>query len=265
MRRSIILAGVAVATLVCILRRRPRAAADAARAGRRSRMPRRLEHRLHRRLRDQSRLRAARRRHAGGPLCRDHPQGRRRSRHHPGIGAGLGRVRAGGAARAGRSLGQLRRRAGQRVDRRRGSAATCWSAAPTIRSRCSRSACRARSASTSRPGWKAWNFGREGNSRLARIFGTEREAMLWDGAAVRGSFTAGTVPAHRQRNGPSRRVGEAPQRRFSGLPNRRRRGSIVPCRPNHGPSSKQGGGNGTRRQKSPRSTVHCAGGPFPKR
>ena len=41
-----------------------------------------------------------------------------------------------------------------------GSAATRWSAVPTIRSRCSRSACRARSASTSQPGWKAWSFGR---------------------------------------------------------------------------------------------------------
>ncbi|MGY3076452.1 hypothetical protein ACVWZZ_002823 [Bradyrhizobium sp. LM6.10] len=38
------------------------------------------------------------------------------------------------------------------------SAATCWSAAPTIRSRSSPSACRARSASTSRPGLRAWNF-----------------------------------------------------------------------------------------------------------
>ena len=43
------------------------------------------------------------------------------------------------------------------------SAVMCWSAVRTIRSRCSRSACRARSASMSRPGWKAWNFGREGN------------------------------------------------------------------------------------------------------
>jgi Protein of unknown function (DUF992) len=56
---------------------------------------------------------------AGGPLCRHHPQGRPRSRHYPGIGAGLGRVRAGRAARARRSLGQLRRCAGQRHDRRR--------------------------------------------------------------------------------------------------------------------------------------------------
>src|SRR4029450_7279855 len=45
-----------------------------------------------------------------------------------------------------------------------GSAATCWSADRRIRSRCSRSACRARSASTSQPGWKAWNLGRAGKS-----------------------------------------------------------------------------------------------------
>src|SRR5664279_4312179 len=37
------------------------------------------------------------------------------------------------------------------------------------------------------------------------------------------------------------------------------------CRPNQGPSSNQGDGDGTRRQKSPRSTVHCTGGPIPKR
>jgi hypothetical protein len=43
------------------------------------------------------------------------------------------------------------------------SAAMCWSAAPTIRSRCSRSACRARSASMSPPDWKASNCGRDGN------------------------------------------------------------------------------------------------------
>ena len=43
------------------------------------------------------------------------------------------------------------------------SAAMCWSAAPPIRSRCSRSACRARSASISPPGWKAWNCGRDVN------------------------------------------------------------------------------------------------------
>ena len=36
-------------------------------------------------------------------------------------------------------------------------------------------------------------------------------------------------------------------------------------RPNQGPSSRRGGGNGTRRQKSPRSTVYCTGGPFSER
>ncbi len=79
------------------------------------------------------------------------------------IGAGLGRLRAGRAARAGRSLGRLRRRAGQRDDRRRGRRQCAGRRLGRIRSRCSRSACRARSASASQPGWKAWNFGREGN------------------------------------------------------------------------------------------------------
>ncbi len=66
------------------------------------------------------------------------------------------------------------------------SAATRWSADRTIRSRCSRSACRARSASASRPGWKAWNCGR-GDSHPARrrhrgqdgpVAGTNRIASL---------------------------------------------------------------------------------------
>jgi len=54
------------------------------------------------------------------------------------------------------------------------SAATRWSADQTIRSRCSRSACRARSASASRPDWKAWNCGRAGNlSRFDCITGSK--------------------------------------------------------------------------------------------
>ena len=147
-----------------IHRRRRCASSDAARAGRRAGMPRRRrQHRLHRRVRDQPRLCAARRRHAGGSLHRDHPQGRPRPRHHPGIGAGMGRVRPRRAAR-GPATSQATMPGAQ------GSATlgvgvggnVRRSAAPTIRSRCSRSACRARSASTSRPGWKAWNFGRVG-------------------------------------------------------------------------------------------------------
>ena len=163
MRRSLILAAARRRHARCIHRRRQRAAADAARAGRRSGMPRRRQRRFHRRLGDQSRLRAARRRHAGGPLRRDHPQSRSRSRHHPGIGAGLGRVRAGrrGSGPATSPAITPARRAAPRSAS--ASAATCWSAARRIRSRCSRSACRARSASTSPPGWRAWNFGRGGN------------------------------------------------------------------------------------------------------
>ena len=54
------------------------------------------------------------------------------------FGAGLGRVRAGGAARARRPLRRLMsaRRAARRSAS--ASAAMCWSAAPPIRSRCSR-------------------------------------------------------------------------------------------------------------------------------
>ena len=142
-----------------------RTAADGPRAGRRARMPRRRQHRLRGRLRHQSRLRAARRGPARRPLHRDHPQGRPRSRHHPGDRAGLGRVRAGRAARRraiSPALMPARRAAPRSAS---ASAAMCWSAAPTIPSRCSRSACKVRSASTSPPVWKAWNSARDVNAR----------------------------------------------------------------------------------------------------
>ena len=53
------------------------------------------------------------------PLRRDHPQGRPRSRHHPESALAWGVFAPVGAARAGRSRRQLRRRAGQRDARRR--------------------------------------------------------------------------------------------------------------------------------------------------
>ena len=127
------------------------------------------------------------------------------------IGAGLGRLRAGGPARAGRSLGQLRRRAGQRRRSASGSAAMCWSAARTIRSRCSRSACRARSVSTSPPGWKAWNCGRGVDFSFAPLLRCIKDGERLQRAAL--------------------------QRRFSRLPNREG-GGAFPRRPNQGPSSK---------------------------
>ena len=157
---------------------------------------------------------------------------------------------------------QLCRRAGQRVDRRRRSAATRWSAARPIRSRCSRSACRARSASASRRGWKAWNCGRDGKAsfpgRSARaVF--RRDALR---AGRRTPARNGPGSAHRHTDAhPSR----CTQRHFSRLPKFGGRAEHSACRPNHGPSSRSGGGDGTRRQKSPRSPVHCTGGPFPKR
>ena len=131
MRRSFILAGVAARPAGSLFRRRPCAAADPARAGRRPRMPRRRQRRLHRRLGDQSRLRAARRRHAGGPLCRHHPQGRRRSRHHPG-----NRRWPGACSRRRRGLGRAISPAimpARRAALRSASvpAATCWSAVRT--------------------------------------------------------------------------------------------------------------------------------------
>ena len=49
------------------------------------------------------------------------------------------------------------------------SAATCSSAAPTIRSRCSRSACRARSAFPSPPDLRAWNCARAVNAAVNRM------------------------------------------------------------------------------------------------
>jgi uncharacterized protein DUF992 len=49
------------------------------------------------------------------------------------------------------------------------SAATYWSAAPTIRSRCSRSACRARSAFPSLPDSRAWNCVRAVNAAVNRM------------------------------------------------------------------------------------------------
>ena len=63
----------------------------------------------------------------------------------------------------------------------------------------------------------------------------------------------------------SRNQLDALQRIFPACQNLGTGGASEVAEPNHGPSSRQGGGNGTRRQKSPRSTVHCAGGPFPER
>ena len=96
------------------------------------------------------------------------------------FGAGLGRLRAGGAARARRSLRQLRRCAGQCGGWRRSAAATCWSAVRTIRSRCSRSACRVRSVSASPPGWRAWNFGRAADRVVLSVIAGQRIARQDD-------------------------------------------------------------------------------------
>ncbi len=178
------------------------------------------------------------------------------------IGAGLGRLRAGGAARARRSLRQLCRRARQRLDRRR-----------PRRQRAGRRlgeldrAAAAQRAGPGRPqlapGWKAWNCGRDGNTRAPDA--AQREPVRCSAGAVQSSVFD-TVPALRTQERctasgtryalhsdvfPACQISAA--------------GGASACRPNHGPSSRRGGGNGTRRQKSPRSTVHRAGGPFPKR
>ena len=95
------------------------AAARAARQGRRSGMPRRRQRRIHRRLGHQSRLRVSRRR----PPEDRYVATIRKVGLDLGItqefGAGLGRLRAGGAARTGRSRRRLRRRARQRLGRHR--------------------------------------------------------------------------------------------------------------------------------------------------
>ena len=94
------------------------------------------------------------------------------------IGAGLGRVRAGRAARARRSLGQLRRRAGQRLVRRRGR-----------RQRAGRRleqfdrAAAAQRAGPGRPqrrgrDWKAWNFGREGKALSTSLRASESDEAI---------------------------------------------------------------------------------------
>ena len=84
-------------------------------------------------------------------VCRDHHQGRPRHRRDRRRPAGLGGAHVDDApARRARRLLCGRVRRGDALGRgaRRQS---CWSAATTARSRCSRSRCRARSASTSRP------------------------------------------------------------------------------------------------------------------
>ena len=93
-----------------------------------------------------------------------------------GNGLGLGRICADRAARAGRSLRQLCRRTGQRHARCRRRRQRAGQAVRRIRSRCNRSACRARSASASLPDWKAWNFGREDN-RSFRERNTQKEPV----------------------------------------------------------------------------------------
>ena len=179
---------------------------------------------------------------AGRLLCRDHPQGWPRHRHHPGDPRWPGACsrRSTGSDRVISPATTPAPRAARRSVS--ASAATCWSAAPTIRSRCSRSACRARSASALLPAWKAWNSVRGVNASLV-------------GCSPR----AGCAALHLESRGFSAAT-------FSRLPKPRDRRSIASADPIMGRAPKlKEAANGTRRQKSPRSTVHCTGGPFPKR
>ena len=225
MRRSFILAGVAILTMLAAsVCPRQCPAAGAARAGRRSRMPRRHQRRLHRRLGDQPRLRAARRGHAGGPLRRDHPQGRPRSRHHrrnrrwpgacmrrsPGSGPAISPGNyAGAQGSATVGVGARRQRAGRRLgqfDR----AAAAQRAGP------GRPQCRGRAGE---PGTSA---------------GRKSVRLQWSRlcAALAASFRQAA------RCGDAKLDADAAQcRRFSGLPNRDVGGASC-RRPNQGPSSR---------------------------
>ena len=101
-------------------------------------------------------------------------------------------------------------------------------------------------------GWKASNFGRA-DKLLTRKFGYEGPKKIYKKKKkIKGSAKSGRLSDL------------ALQRRFSGLPNCSSRGSIeLPTQSRA--ELQRGGGNGTRRQKSPRSTVYCTGGPFPER
>src|SRR5215212_1509498 len=106
------------------------------------------------------------------------------------------------------------------------------------------------------PAWKVWNFGREGKALSALPLADRRSPNSNTvELASRCEFS--------QRYGVLETQDSAAT--FFQLAKSMMEGEHHCCRPNQGPSSKQGGGDGTRRQKSPRSTVHRAGGPFPKR
>src|SRR5215831_19241061 len=149
----------------------------------------------------------------------------------------------------------------------------CWSAAPTTRSLYSRSAFRARLVSASPQDWKAWNSGRDGNLRNESIViiaigsrkcaadgGLQRSNLVYfrgrglddsTRAASNGAFTHPFVTMHRSE--------------VSRLPNHQGRQSIRRPTQSRAELQLKETANGTRRQKSPWSTVHCAGGPIPKR
>ena len=150
-----------------------------------------------------------------------HPQGRPRSRHHPGIGAGLGRVCAGGAARrraispatmpARRQRDARRRRRRQRAGRRLRQfdrAAAAQRAGPGRHQHCCRY-------------WKAWNCGRGGNHRLRH-----REIAR---ANAEQRFERGLLVASRARDDSARATrSHAAAQRFSRLPNSGTGGASVP-------------------------------------
>ena len=101
----------------------------------------------------------------------------------------MGRVRAGRAtpASAISPATMPARRAAPRSAS--ASAPTCWSAAPPIPSRCSRSACRARPASMSLPAWRVWSCGRDGESLRSSLSTPSIPASLAQASRAR-SFAA---------------------------------------------------------------------------
>src|SRR4051812_5631860 len=130
----------------------------------------------------------------------------------------------------------------------------CWSAAPPIRSRCSRSACRARSVSLSRPDLKASSCARAVSNKTVN------------------DHVVGGLPLVVKKTDPSRcKAGEklnvsCAAAMFFRLAKAAVQAEHLPL-PTQSRAELQikEAANGTRRQKSPRSTVHCAGGPIPKR
>ena len=184
-------------------------------------------------------------------VCRHHHQGRPRSRRHRRRPARLGgaHVDHAPARRAGRLLcGRVR--GGDR--RRRASAPTCWSAAMTVRSRCSRSRSRGRSASTSRPA--------SPRSRCNSCAdAASRSTPLQPARRLRGDRRGRALDFCRNAVSRGSCQSRALLKRYCHETSTRPSAARHRNRP-------EGGGHGRqRRHESKGSPVHRAGGPLPER